>query len=157
MKEKKMMYNISSIVFIVDQIIKIILTKWISQKGIIEIIPKFFSLYYIKNTGAAFSIFQNQQLFLIIISVIILLILHKLIQKETLTKRSSICYGMLIGGIYGNLLDRIIRRGVIDYLSFTFFQYNFPIFNFADCMIVISIIILGITEFATLFRKKGNE
>ena len=153
MKEKKIMYSIATIILIIDQVLKIVLLKTISLKGKVEIIPNFFSLYYLKNTGAAFSIFQNQQLFLIIISVIILLIIHHILKKETLTKKTSIYYGLLIGGIYGNLLDRIIRKGVIDYLSFSIFQYDFPVFNFADSMIVIGIFLIGINELLKVERK----
>ena len=127
--------------------------KTISLKGKVTIIPNFFSLYYLKNTGAAFSIFQNQQLFLIIISVIVLLIINHILKKEVLTKKTSVYYGILIGGIYGNLLDRIIRKGVIDYLSFSFFKYDFPVFNFADSMIVIGIILIGINELLKVERK----
>lgn len=151
MNEKKLMYSTATIIFLIDQIIKVVLTKIIRLKGRITILPKIFSLYYIKNTGAAFSIFQNQQLFLIIISVLILLLIHHLLKKEVLTRQTSIYYGMLIGGIYGNLLDRIIRKGVIDYLSFSIFQYDFPVFNFADSMIVIGIILIGINE---LYKKE---
>ena len=52
---------------------------------------------------------------------------------------------MLIGGIFGNLLDRITRNAVIDYLHFTFFNYSFPIFNIADACIVVgaAFVILG--------------
>ena len=60
---------------------------------------------------------------------------------------------MIIGGIFGNLLDRIIHHGVIDYLSFTFGSFSFAIFNFADMCIVCGVILLIIN---TLFiSKKG--
>ncbi len=150
---KKNIYSVASIVFLIDQLIKLILTKAISTKGKISIIPNFFSLYYIKNSGAAFSLFQNKQLFLIVISVVMLLMIHNIIKKESFDKKKTYYYGILIGGIYGNLLDRIIRRGVIDYLSFSFFHYDFPIFNFADSMIVIGIILIGINE---LLAKEGK-
>ena len=57
---------------------------------------------------------------------------------------------MLIGGIIGNLIDRIIYGYVIDYLDFNIFGYNYPVFNLADSMIVISIILL------ILFINKGD-
>ena len=47
-----------------------------------------------------------------------------------------------MGGIFGNLIDRIIHHGVIDYLSFEFFNYQFPVFNFADTTISLGIIFL---------------
>lgn len=54
----------------------------------------------------------------------------------------QIIYGILLGGIIGNLIDRIIYGYVIDYLNFNIFGYNFPVFNFADICIVISIFII---------------
>ena len=152
MNHKKRLYTIATIVFILDQLIKIILTKTISEKGIIKIIPNFFSLYYIKNTGAAFSILENKQVLLIAISAIIIVIIHRIVEKENLNNKTTIYYGKLIGGIFGNLLDRITRNAVIDYLHFTFFNYSFPVFNFADSMIVIGILLLVIEE---LIKKEG--
>lgn len=65
------------------------------------------------------------------------------IQKEkTFTKLSSISLGLILGGIIGNLLDRIIYKKVIDYLSFTFFTYNFPVFNIADVGITVGALLL---------------
>ena len=51
-------------------------------------------------------------------------------------------YSLLMGGIVGNLIDRIVYGYVIDYLSFKFGSYYFPIFNFADICIVVSVIIM---------------
>ena len=56
----------------------------------------------------------------------------------------QISYGLLIGGIIGNLIDRALHMQVIDYLDFTFFGYNFPVFNLADIAIVISMVFIGI-------------
>lgn len=59
----------------------------------------------------------------------------------------------MIGGILGNLFDRIIYGYVIDYLDFYIFGYNFPIFNIADICIVISVILIIID---TLWGGKGE-
>ena len=64
-----------------------------------------------------------------------------------------IFYSLLIGGILGNLFDRIIYGYVIDYLDFYIFGYNFPIFNVADICIVISVIMIIID---TLWRGNGE-
>ena len=60
---------------------------------------------------------------------------------------------MVIGGIVGNLVDRILYGAVIDYLSFDFFGYSFPIFNIADIGITIGFLILVID----IFRGDDNE
>ena len=62
-------------------------------------------------------------------------------------------YSLLIGGILGNLFDRIIYGYVVDYLDFYFFNYNFPIFNIADICIVCSVVLIIID---TLRGGKGE-
>ena len=57
---------------------------------------------------------------------------------------SAISYGMLFGGVVGNLIDRLFRGHVVDFFSFQFFSYDFPVFNVADCFIVVSILIIVI-------------
>ena len=65
-----------------------------------------------------------------------------------------ISYSVLIGGIIGNLWDRLKYGKVIDYLDFKIFGYNFPVFNFADICIVISVILLLID--ALIDKGEGN-
>ena len=71
--------------------------------------------------------------------------MYFLIINNNLSILDKIIYGMLYGGIIGNLLDRIFRGYVIDYLDFIVFKYDFPIFNFADSLIVVAMILLIIT------------
>ena len=62
------------------------------------------------------------------------------VKGKSLKGIELILTSMLIGGIVGNFIDRIIYRYVIDYLGFIIVNYNFPIFNFADICIVLSVI-----------------
>ena len=82
---------------------------------------------------------------LIIISIIALIFIFKYISKEGLSNFEYVLYGILSGGICGNLFDRIVYKSVIDYLDFNIFGYSFPIFNFADTLIVISMFLIIIT------------
>ena len=142
-KNKEKIISISAIVIIIDQIIKILITSKMSINQEIEIVPNFFSILYLKNKGAAFSILQNQKLLLVVISLIVLYILNKYIDKtKIINKLSIISLGFIIGGIIGNLLDRLIQDGVIDYLSFGINNYFFPVFNIADTFIVTGVILL---------------
>lgn len=142
MTNRQKIFNITSILLIIDQIIKIIIKHFMNPYQEIEIIKNFFSLTYLKNTGAAFSILENYTVLLVIVSVLFIIIMSKYIKKEenNLTKIDVYALGMILGGVFGNLLDRIIHNGVIDYLSFKFFNYYFPVFNFADICITIGII-----------------
>ena len=138
MNKKKFIYSISFIVLSLDQIIKVLIINNMSLHQEIKIIPNFFSLYYVENPGAAFSILGNQTLLLIIISVICLILIKEYIKKEKdFTKLSIISLGMIIGGTIGNLFDRILYKAVIDYLSFNIFEYSFPVFNLADIAITV--------------------
>ena len=144
MKNRKNIYKIVGVVILIDQIIKVIIQTNLNLYEQIRIIPNFFSICYERNTGAAFSILENSTLFLIILSVIFLLGIDKYIRKEemSLNKLSIISFGLIIGGIYGNLIDRVLYHSVTDFLSFTFFNYHFPIFNIADMGITIGAFLL---------------
>ena len=140
MNNKNKIYYVTCLVLLIDQIIKIMVNNCMTLFDEIKIIPNFFSIYYVKNTGAAFSILEDNTTLLIFITVIFILIIHKFIKSEKeFTKLSSISLGMVLGGMFGNLIDRIIHHGVIDYLSFDIFGYGFPVFNFADIGITVGV------------------
>ncbi len=148
----KKSFLLSIIVIILDQIIKYFINNNLTSN--IVIIGDFFSITKAHNTGAAFSIFSNQRIFLIIVSLLILIILCKLIKDYKLNKRNIIAFALLIGGLIGNLIDRIFLGYVIDYLSFEFGNYSFPIFNLADTCIVIGV---GLLFIATMKKEDRNE
>ncbi len=138
MKNKEAIYKITSIVLLLDQVVKLLIDKNMDLYQKSTIIPNFFSIFYIRNTGAAFSILENNTIVLIVIGVIFILSLNEYIKREkNISKLSKIALGMILGGIFGNLLDRIIHHAVLDYLSFTIVQYNFPVFNIADIGITV--------------------
>ena len=66
---------------------------------------------------------------------------------------TNTAYGLLLGGILGNLLDRIIRGYVTDYVSLNIVGYHFPIFNLADVCITLGVILLSIRYFKTDYKK----
>lgn len=145
--EKKL--SIFTVIFIlIDQIIKCIITNSLNLYQNVIVIKNFFSITLVHNTGAAFSILSDNVYLLITISMIALvLIYYFLIRGNILKKIDVIIYCLLIGGIIGNLIDRIIFGYVIDYLSFKIFNYNFPIFNLADIGIVVSVFLMIIKTF----------
>ena len=142
-KNKEKAYSVAAIIIIIDQIIKFVISNKMTLEQEIEVIPNFFSIKKIKNIGAAFSILQNQRVLLIIISLVFLYFIDRFIEREKdLDKLSIISLGFIIGGIIGNLIDRLIQDGVIDYLLFQFGKYIFPIFNIADSFIIVGIVLL---------------
>lgn len=102
------------------------------------IIKDFFSLHFTKNTGAAFSFLTGYSwIFVIIAFIFLFIIIRFFIYQKNLKQIEVFAYSLLLGGVMGNLIDRIINGYVIDFLSFKIFDYYFPIFNLADTFIVI--------------------
>ena len=102
----------------------------------------------------AFSFLYGKKVLIIIVSIMLLFIIIKMMYKEYVENKTNnykiIIYGMLLSGILGNLFDRIIRGYVIDFISLNIFGYLFPVFNVADMLITISVILLLVDE---LFKK----
>ena len=145
MKSKEKIYSISAILLMIDQFIKLFVKSKMELFEEIIVIPKFFSIYYIENDGAAFSILGGATVILIIVSLVALFILDRFITKENVnTKFGILSYGMIFAGIIGNLIDRCLYGSVIDYLSFNIFGYSAPVFNLADICIVVGAVILVI-------------
>lgn len=128
---------------IIDQVVKIVLSSKIIVNQTYVVIKDFFSITLVHNKGAAFSILTGSKILLILIGVAALVGLIIYIKKlEVIDDIDIFTYSLLMGGIVGNLIDRIVYGYVIDYLSFKFGSYYFPIFNFADICIVVSVIIM---------------
>jgi len=143
---------ISILLLLIDQISKVLVVKLIDINSSIELIKNFFYLTYTHNTGAAFSILMGKRIFLILIAVVILIAIFNYLRKNKIeSKVEKIAFSLVIGGSIGNLLNRIVRGYVIDFLDFKIFGYNFPIFNLADTFIVIGVFLLLII---TLTRKE---
>ena len=76
------------------------------------------------------------------------------IEKNTYSKIQEVAYSFLLGGIIGNLIDRIFRGYVIDFLDFKLFGYDYPVFNLADSFIVVSIIVLIIIYIKEIVNER---
>lgn len=143
-KYKRIIISVFSII-LMDQLTKVWIRMNLKFLETVTIIKDFFFITHTKNTGGAWSILEGNQLLLISISMTFLIILALYIKKETnLTNLSLTSYSLIIGGIIGNLIDRIFLNGVIDFLSFKIVNYYFPIFNIADIAIVIGVMLLMI-------------
>ena len=137
------------ILVIVDQIVKFLVSTYLNY---IDVIPKFLYLSLEKNYGVAFIMLWNNRLLILIISLLLILFLIYLLNKDYLSKGKNnkllnVTYGLLFGGILGNLIDRIVRGYVIDYIGVYIFNYKFPVFNLADSFITIGVILMIISTF----------
>lgn len=117
----------------------------------VELVPGFFHLTYIRNTGAAWGMFSGQNLTLSLLAVVMLVALvlfrRKLLPPGLLHR---VALGLLCGGIVGNLFDRLRLDYVTDYLDFFWHEWHFPAFNIADSAICIGV---GIYILGTLLAR----
>src|SRR5690606_15624821 len=97
-----------------------------------------------RNRGAAFGILQDQRLFFIIITIIILAGLIWYFHSVKNNARSILLIGLTLvfGGAIGNFIDRVRFSEVVDFFQFNFGSYTFPIFNIADSAIVVGVIFI---------------
>ena len=133
----------------IDIISKQLVLNTMIEHQSIPIINNFFSITFAKNTGVAFSFLEGKVPLIIIMTSIIIVLILKYIKTTNPNKYESFCYGLILGGALGNLIDRIIYGYVIDFLDFNIFGYPYPIFTLADTAIVIGIatlIILSLIE-----------
>lgn len=123
-------------VYIADQLSKQLVVHHLQWQHGLEIIPGFFSLTLVHNTGAAWGMFKDHALWLTLLAVaalVFLCIARRHFTYVGLVPR--IALGLLLGGIIGNLTDRLLFGYVIDFLSFHINQYQWPVFNIADSAI----------------------
>ena len=135
------------IVFIVDRVVKVLIDNNFVLNVRNNIIDNFFYITKCHNKGAAFSLFSGNVIILILITLVVLYLMYRTIKnKSNVNTISILSYGLLLGGIVGNLFDRIVYGYVIDFLDFIIFNYNFAIFNIADIAIVVGAIMLILFE-----------
>lgn len=139
MKKKTFLFTI--LFLIIEEGLKYLICHIING-GTISIIPNFFSLSYVENTGAAWSILTGRRYLLIGISIIMLFAIASIQKGLPERKLNYLSFSFLYAGVLGNLADRTLFGAVKDFFSFNFFGYEFPVFNVADIYIVISIILI---------------
>lgn len=147
---KRLIYLITGIVLIcIDQITKIL----IINKNFI-VIPNFLEINYLKNYGIAFGVGNGGIIKIIFFNVILIGIIIYFIEKKksNMDKRILFLLNMILAGGISNLLDRIFRGYVIDFISVKL--YKFPVFNIADIIITVSIIILIIIILSNCLKSK---
>ena len=140
MTKKQLMLMI--VAFACDQISKIVISSYLLLNESIVIIKNFFNITSNHNYGAAWGMLKNNTTILIIFSIIAIFIILRYINCFKKNIRNNIAFSILLGGIAGNLADRVCLGYVRDFLDFKIFGYDFPIFNLADTFIVIGVIML---------------
>ena len=140
-----------------DQFTKQLAIEYLKDKPARVMIKNVFELNYLENHGSAFGMLQNQKFFLIFVGVLFMGIVLFFLLKLPENKKFypvHVCLSAVIAGGIGNMIDRIRFDHVVDFFSFVLI--NFPIFNVADCYIVVAITILFIL-FIFVFKEEDLD
>ena len=142
------------VLIVLDQLIKIIVDANMMVSQSIPVIQDVLHFTYVQNEGAAFGIFQGQRWILVgVTSVVILGGIYLLAAKRLKSNFLIWSVALVIAGGVGNLIDRVFRHFVIDYIEVRLI--NFAVFNFAECCVVIgTIMIVCYLLFSELWEKK---
>jgi signal peptidase II len=139
---------VALIVLAADQLTKAVIVGHLAygtygeDRGAITVVRNFFYLVHVGNTGAAWSMFSGQSVLLAVLALATLVAIF--IWREALAlreKRSQLCFGLLCGGILGNIVDRLRYGHVVDFIDLHFGSYVYPSFNVADSGICIGVIL----------------
>ena len=169
---KRLKYNLF---FIAGLIITLLFDQWTKWLAVAHLKgqPPFviwdgvFELYYSENRGMAFGMLQGKQLFFLVMTLVVVLIVVAAFQRFPTTRRflpMRFCLFFITAGAFGNLIDRVTQGYVVDFLYFKLI--DFPIFNVADCYVTVSTAALLLLclfyykeeEFAILsFRKEKDS
>jgi signal peptidase II len=124
-----------------DQLTKQLITSSMHINESTQVIKGFLYITYVENTGAAWSLFQGGRWFFVAITSVMMIILTILLIKNP-HKLFRVSAAMIIGGGLGNLIDRIKRGSVVDFIDLYFGSYSFPVFNVSDSFVTIGTILL---------------
>ena len=139
-----------------DLITKLLVERSLSYADRVPVIEGFFYLTHVRNPGAAFGLFsdgdpQTRMFIFIAVSIAaVLIILSFFRQLAPGDRLSALALGLILGGAVGNLIDRIFRGEVVDFLHFKIWRgYSWPDFNLADSFIVVGVGLLVVELLAS--------
>ena len=152
----KKMFSLISIAVLtaVDQIIKFFVERDLRPVSEAPFIEGFIGWHYVRNTGAAFGSFSNSTVLLSVFTAVLLLAgIVALLTGKIRNKFYQVCAVMVIAGGLGNLIDRIFRGFVVDYIEVQFM--DFAVFNFADILVTCgAFMIMGYTVYDLVKEQK---
>ncbi|MCR3956088.1 MAG: signal peptidase II [Gudongella sp.] len=140
------------LIIIADQATKYLSVVYLMDKRPVVLIENLLELHFVRNYGAAFGILQNQRVFFITITSLVLIgmSIYMIRNRNKLTEIANLAMGFLLGGALGNLIDRIRLGYVVDFIKVDLRIYDFPVFNIADIFIVLG---TGLLIFVILLDK----
>lgn len=142
---------------LLDQATKCMVTQRFYLYESVPVVPGLFDLRYIQNTGAAWGMFAGGHGWLATLSVAVLVALvvfQRAFFSDGLADR--IAFGLIIGGIVGNFIDRVRLNYVVDFLDFHWRGHHFPAFNVADAAICCGVALYMLSQFLMARRQRAE-
>lgn len=150
-------------IVILDQLSKALILRILSYPDERVILSGFFKIVHWRNTGSAFSMFQQQNGWLALISIAAITILYLTRHHfDSHTLPGQVALGLIFGGIVGNLIDRVFRQHVIDFIYFYLIrrdgsELGFPAFNIADSAICVGVGLLFFLAWTSPTEKAAAQ
>lgn len=136
---------LSILVVMADQAVKYLITVLMPLGTSIPVVS-FFNMVHVRNPGAAFSFLADaggwQRYAFTVLGVAVSAILIGLLRRGTENRFEALAYALMIGGAMGNVIDRIVRGAVVDYLDFHWLGWHWPAFNIADISLTFAALLL---------------
>ena len=145
---------IGIILVFLDKYTKYLAETFLKPKGYVTVIPGVLELRYLENRGAAFGMLQNRQWIFVVFAICCVILCCWYVFRLAAEDRhlaSAVCLSVLAAGASGNLIDRVARGSVIDFIYVSLI--HFPVFNVADICVSVSTIVL---VFLVLFYYKED-
>jgi len=152
-------YGIAVFAFLADYASKKFISRTVElNTEKISVLGNFFEITHIRNRGAAFGMLQEQRLFFILITIVVVSGLPWHLSRSYRSAGSILLLSGLatiLGGALGNFLDRALYGEVVDFLQFNFGSYTFPIFNIADTAITVGVGLIILDALLTMKQEKN--
>lgn len=146
---------LSAVLALVDQLLKLLVKAELAPIGELPLLDGVFHLTYVENRGMAFGMMQGQKWLLIWVTALVLLVLIAGIIMGKIRKPATMfTTAVIIGGGIGNLIDRVYRGYVVDYIDVRII--NFAVFNFADICVTCGTAVLLVILFVEMLREGKN-
>lgn len=145
---RKYHFLIAVLVVVLDRASKWVVAGKITLHDSVAVLPGFFRLTHVQNSGAAFGLFAESSsewkvAILILFSILALAVVSALLWKNSHSMTvTGVGLALILGGAVGNLWDRLLTGHVVDFFDFYLGSYHWPAFNVADSAIVIGALLL---------------
>jgi signal peptidase II len=140
-------------ILILDQLSKLYIARHLALHQDIVLIPNYLDITYTLNPGAAFSMFAGmpawfRSSFLLALAAGAIVVLLVLLFRDPRLNHTSLALAMILAGAIGNLIDRLWRGPVLDFILMHYYAYAWPVFNVADSAITIGVVLILLTSLA---------